>query len=88
MSKEGTLCVQCPPPLGGRQAYVFRQQARAGFKTEPSSAGYDWREDSDRAYRAAADAQQAIDDATRRNEEIERSINEMKARMRKTPGDV
>lgn len=85
-SKEGMLCVQCPPPAGGRQAYVNRQQARAAFRTDPASPGYDWRPDSDRAYRAAAEAQQSVDEATRRAEEIERSINEMKIRMRKPPG--
>jgi hypothetical protein len=82
------LCVQCPPPAGGRQAYVNRQQARAAFKTDPSSPGYDWRSESDRAYRAAADAQQSVDEAMRRADEIDRSINEMKARMRKTPGST
>lgn len=66
---------------------MARQQARAASAAgAPGSGAYDWRSDSDRAYQAAADAQQSVDDAVRRAEEIERSINEMKARMRRTPG--
>lgn len=75
-SKEGALCVQCPPPAGGRQAYLARQRARA-------TGGAEWSGDADRAYKAAADAQQSVDDAMRRAEEIDRQINEMKARMRR-----
>ncbi|HWE63113.1 MAG TPA: hypothetical protein VHB98_15475 [Chloroflexota bacterium] len=73
--------MQCPPPAGGRQAYVARQQARAAAG---AGGAYDYRADSDRAYQAAADAQQSVDDAMRRAEEIERQINEMKARMRRS----
>ena len=85
-SKEGSLCVQCPPPAGGRQAYMARQHARAATAAAglPTGDNTDWRTDSDRAYRAAASAQQSVDDAMRRAEDIERQINEMKARMRKT----
>jgi hypothetical protein len=41
------------------------------------------RADADRTFKAAADAQQSVDDAMRRAEEIERQIDEMKARMRR-----
>jgi hypothetical protein len=85
-SKEGMLCVQCPPPAEGRQAYLNRQKARDALKRDAPGVAADWRADSDRAYRAAAEAQQSVDDAMRRAEEIERTINEMKARMRKTQG--
>lgn len=82
-SMEGMLCVQCAPPPGGRAAYVARQQARAASAAAGTGEGpgYDWRTDSDRAYQAAADAQQSVDEANRRVEEIERQIAEMKARM-------
>ncbi|MDB5057444.1 MAG: hypothetical protein JWO59_916 [Chloroflexi bacterium] len=82
-SKVGSLCVQCPTPAGGREAYLQRQRARAATAANPSTSGVDWRSDSDRAYKAAAEAQQSVDDAMRRADEIERSLNEMKARMRK-----
>jgi hypothetical protein len=55
---------------------MARQRARA-------SAGADWSGDADRANKATADAQQSVDDAMRRAEEIDRQINEMKARMRR-----
>ncbi len=77
-SKEGALCVQCAPPAGGREAYVFRQQARAAHAK--SGAGTPGFEESNRAYRAASDAQRSMDDANRRLEEIERSIKEMEKR--------
>jgi hypothetical protein len=82
-SKEGSLCVQCPPPADGRAAYMSRQRARAEYPAGTVSNASDWRGESDRAYRAAAEAQQSVDDAMRRAEDIERSLNEMKARMRK-----
>lgn len=86
-SKEGMLCVQCPPPAGGRMAYMARQRARtapgAGIPNGGFGTGADWQAESDRAYRAAAEAQQSVDDAARRVEEIDRQIAEMKARMRR-----
>jgi hypothetical protein len=60
-----------------------RQRARAEYPAGTVTGSNDWRGESDRAYRAAAEAQQSVDDAMRRAEEIERSLNEMKARMRK-----
>lgn len=75
-SKEGALCVQCPPPVEGRQAYTARQRSRAAHDAA-------WRADADRTARTAAEAQQSVDDAMRRAEEIERQIDEMKARMRR-----
>jgi|GEM_PF-1401789 len=83
-SQDGWLCVQCPAPAEGREAYLSRQRARAAMR-EPVTANRDnWRSDTDRAHRASAEAQQSVDDAMKRAAEIERSLNEMKARMRKT----
>ena len=61
-----------------------RQRARAASTGASPAGAVDWRSDSDRAYKAAAEAHQSVDDAMRRAEEIERSLNEMKARMRKS----
>lgn len=82
-SKEGSLCLHCPPPPDGRQAYMDRQRARAASASATSPDGRDWLADADRAYQSAADAQQSFDDALRKADEIERQIEEMKARMRK-----
>ena len=81
-SKDGSLCVQCPPPPDGRMAYAIRQRTRAAAPaSQPSER--DWRTDADRASKASAEAQESFDDALRRADEIERQIDEMKARMRK-----
>ena len=78
------LCVSCPPPPGGRQEYLNRQKARAAFAANTAKTSYDWREDSNRAYRAAADAQQSMDDAQRHLDEIERSIEELNKRAKRS----
>lgn len=87
-STDGMLCVQCPPPAGGRAAYTARQQARSAADSAKPNAGFntgtDWQAESERAYRAAAEAQRSVDDAARRVEEIDRQIAEMKARMRRS----
>lgn len=76
-SKEGALCVQCPLPEGGRDAYNFRRQTQA-------SAANTWRAQSDDAFKASTEAQQSVDEAMRRADDIERQINEMKERMRRS----
>jgi hypothetical protein len=84
-SKEGMLCVQCPPPPGGRQAYINRQRARTAYTSAQQSSSYDWRGDSERADRATAEAQQSVDEAMLRAAEIERQIAEMKERLKRSP---
>jgi chromosome segregation ATPase len=75
--------VKCPTPVDGRESYLNRQRARASVRPDAATRSADWQAESDRANKAAADAQQSVDEAMRRADEIERSLNEMKARMRK-----
>ncbi len=82
-SKQGSLCVHCPAPADGRQAYVDRQRTSGAHPPGTPTDGRAWQEDSDRAHKAAADAQQSFDDALRKADEIERQIEEMKTRLRK-----
>jgi hypothetical protein len=79
------LCVQCPPPPGGRQAYINRQRARTAYTSAQQSNSYDWRSDSERADQATAEAQQSVDEAMLRAAEIERQIAEMKERLKRSP---
>jgi hypothetical protein len=76
-SKEGALCVQCPPPVGGREAYQVRRQAQAASSRA-------WQSESESAFKSAQEAQRSVDEAMRRADEIERQINEMKERMRRS----
>jgi hypothetical protein len=82
-SKQGSLCVHCPPPPDGRQAYVDRQRAQAAYSATTSADERDWRVDSTKAHKASAAAQESFDDALRKADEIERQIEDMKARLRK-----
>ena len=82
-SKQGSLCVHCPPPPEGRQAHVERQRARAAYTATSVPDARDWRGDADRAHQTAADARESFDDALRKADEIERQIEEMKTRLRK-----
>ncbi|HVA89836.1 MAG TPA: hypothetical protein VNL71_08325 [Chloroflexota bacterium] len=82
-SQEGALCVRCVPPVEGRQAYVFRQQARASARGAESGSPL---RDASRAQKTTADAHESMDAAMRRADEIERQIEELKKRTRRSPG--